>query len=138
MSRVNSLSSDTSMWVSSLRTGLAPSKSDRGERFTSQSAYHVAQSGSSPSTIWYTRWCVSAASWRSLLIAWDASLMVTLLYTREYCPQVAISPTSSVRTDTTRPDSHVEEPTRGWLRSAEGVPACPAEPIAPQRDHRSP
>src|SRR5947209_2508171 len=39
-----------------------PSRSGSSDRLSNQSAYQDAQSGSSPSTIRYTMWCVSAAS----------------------------------------------------------------------------
>jgi ABC-type Fe3+/spermidine/putrescine transport system ATPase subunit len=57
-----SLSSVTRSHTSSLRTGAAPRICGSSDRSRSQSAYHEAQSGSSPSTIRYTRWCVSPAS----------------------------------------------------------------------------
>src|SRR6188768_3172371 len=42
-----------------------PRTSASSERSRSQEAYHEAQSGSSPSLMRYTVWCVSAASCRS-------------------------------------------------------------------------
>src|SRR6185437_4384794 len=59
--------SPTNSSVSSLRAGLAPSSAGSSDRLTSQSAYHVAQSSSAPSTIRKTRWWVSAASCKSSL-----------------------------------------------------------------------
>src|SRR5579859_955784 len=56
------------MYTSSLRTGRTPSRSGSSDRLVSQSAYQEAQSLSSPSTIRYTTWWVSPASWSRSLI----------------------------------------------------------------------
>src|SRR5437764_3253128 len=57
-------SSSTSASPTWLRTGRAPRTSVSSDRSSSQSAYHDAQSGSSPSVMRNTVWWDSAASWR--------------------------------------------------------------------------